>query len=166
MLLKTVEQVGGTTWMKPVRPWGPPPPIRVVPEIDRPFCLVKNHGTRSKVLNRCTRKICWIQRALGHGHVAGLSDEAGELFVSDRVAIDPEAANSYFMDGTLLNVKLFRTHAKRPARNPYHVRVLGVGQITFVPFVATSRAHSPTNKEYRTDSGSIAARSLTNSSPV
>src|SRR4051812_8754604 len=44
------------------------------------------------------------------------------MFVSDRVAIDPEAVNSYFMNGTLFNVELFRTHVKRSAGNPDHVR--------------------------------------------
>src|SRR6516165_1513259 len=123
MLLKVVEQIGGATGVKPVCPRGPPPPIRVVAQIHRSLCPMKNHGTRNKVLSRGTWKIRWIERALGHGRVASLSNEAGELFVSDRVAIDPEAANSYFMDRTLLHVKLFRTHAKRSARNPVHVRM-------------------------------------------
>jgi hypothetical protein len=109
---------------------GPRPPIRVVTQIDRAFCPVKNHGARNEVFNRGARKIRWIERALGHGQVAGLSDEAGELFVSDRIAIDPEAVNSYFMDGTLFNVELFRTHAKRPARNPDHVRVPRIARTT------------------------------------
>src|SRR5260370_34953496 len=103
--------------MTPARRWGPPPPVRVVAQIYRAFRPVKNHGTRNEVFNRGARKIRWIERALGHGQVAGLGDEAGELFLGNRVAIDPEATNSYFMDGTLFNVDLFRTHAKRPARN-------------------------------------------------
>lgn len=54
-------------------------------------------------------------------HLAGLNDESGELFVGDGVKTDPEAGNSYFMDGTFFNIKFFRTHAKRPAPNPDHV---------------------------------------------
>src|SRR6516162_9100481 len=127
MLLKPFEPVGPTTWMTPVRSRGPRPPIRVVPQIDRAFCAVKNHRTRNEVFNRGARKIRWIERALGHGQVAGLSDEAGELFVGDGAGIDPEAAHSYFMDGTFFNVELFRTHAKRPARNPDHARMLRIG---------------------------------------
>src|SRR6516225_10160638 len=123
MLLNAFEQIGWTMWMKPARPRSPLPPIRVVAQINRAFCLVKNHGARNEIFNRGTRKIRWIERALGHGQVAGLSDEASELFVGDGAGIDPEAAHSYFMDGTFFNVELFRTHAKRPARNPDHARM-------------------------------------------
>jgi hypothetical protein len=88
------------------------------------------------------KKIRWIERALGHGQVARLSDEAGELLVSHLVAIDPEAVNSYFMDGALFNVELFRTHAKRPARNPDLVRVRRLTRTTGgVPFAVTSQVH-------------------------
>src|ERR1700758_3438256 len=131
MLLKAFTQVGWTTWMKPTRPWGPRPPIRVVAQIDRAFCLVKNHGARNEVFNRGARKIRWIERALGHGQVASLSKEACELFVGDRVAIDPEAVNSYFMHGTLFRVELFRTHAKRPAGNPDKVRLPRIARMTY-----------------------------------
>ena len=117
--------------MTPTRPWGPRPPIRVVAQIYLAFRPGKNHGARNEVFNRGARKIRWIERALGHSQVAGLSDEAGELFVGDRVTIDPEAVNSYFMDGTLFNVELVRTHAKRPARNPDHVRVPRIARTTY-----------------------------------
>jgi hypothetical protein len=66
----------------------------------------ENHGARNQVFNRCTGKIRWVQRALGHGLVSGFSNEAGELFVGHRLAIDPEAGNSYFMDRTLLSMEL------------------------------------------------------------
>src|SRR6516162_897014 len=131
MLLKAFKQVGWTTWMMPARPRGPRPPVRVVAQIDRAFCSVKNHGARNEIFNRGARKIRWIKLALRHGPVAGLSDEADELFVGDREAIDPEAANSYLMDGTLFNVELFRTHAKRTARNPDHVLVPRTGRTTY-----------------------------------
>jgi hypothetical protein len=100
-------------------------------QIYRAFRPGKNHGARNEVFNRGARKIRWIERALGHGQVAGLGDEAGELFVRNCVAIDPEAVNSYFMDGTLFNVELVRTHAKRPARNPDHVRVPRIAGTTY-----------------------------------
>src|SRR5260370_42274191 len=150
MLLKAFEQVGWTIGMKPTRPWDPRPPIRVVAQIDRAFCLVKNHRARNEVFNRGARKIRWIERALGHGQVAGLGDEAGELFVGDRVAIDPEAANSYFMDGTLFDVELVRTHAKRPARNPDHVRVPRIAGTTYRgPSINHRRPLSITNRFQR-----------------
>src|SRR5262245_11689539 len=155
MLLKAFEQFGWTMWMKPARPWGPRPPIRVVAQIDRAFSLPKNHGARNEVFNRGARKIRWIERALGHGQVAGLSDEAGELFVGDRVTIDPKAVNSYFMDGMLFNVELFRTHAKRPTRNPDHVRVPRIAGTTYRgPQVDHRRPRilkCIANTEYRTD---------------
>jgi hypothetical protein len=60
---------------------------------------------REPDFQRARQKIRRIQRALGYGLVPGVSNESGELFVGDRVTVDPEAADSYFMDGTFLRVE-------------------------------------------------------------
>src|SRR5208282_6531501 len=107
MLLKRFESLGRTMRVTPIRPRGPPPPIRVIAQIHRAFCLLKNHRAGNEVLDGGARKIGGIERALRERHVPGLSHEASELFVGDRVAIDPEAGNSYFMDGTFFDVEFF-----------------------------------------------------------
>src|ERR1700758_5349188 len=57
MLLNRFESGGRTMRVTPIRPRGPPPPIRVIAQIHRTFCLMKNHGARNEVFNRGARPI-------------------------------------------------------------------------------------------------------------
>src|SRR5207247_2221252 len=59
--------------------------------------------------------------ALGDSDIAGLRDKTRELFVGHGVPIHPEAGDGDLVDGSLLRIKLFRSHAERPALDPGHV---------------------------------------------
>src|SRR3954469_15337422 len=122
VLPELIDRRPRTTWVAPVRPWSPGPPLTAIGWVNRPRGLEKDQAPGNKILAWRARIERWIRRPLGDRDVACRRDEARELAVGDRMSVDPDLVDVHFAHRSLFGIKVIRTHAKRAARNPDHSR--------------------------------------------
>ena len=69
--------------------------------------------------------VAWIDRTFDECHVARCIDEALELAIRHRVAINPESADTHPVSGCFLRVVAVRSHQKGPAGDQSHALDVG-----------------------------------------
>ena len=79
-----------------------------------------------------TREVGCVRRALGHGDVTRVGDEASELLVGDGVHVDPQVLDCDGADGPFLGVEVGAAH-KEPT----------TGDATAIPAWVTESLDTP-----------------------
>ena len=105
----------------PGRPRRPGPPLAQVPQVDGSRGRGEDHRPGDQVLRRRTGEVRRVERAFGHGDVAGRRDERRVLGVRHGGARDQEVPH---LDGArrrLLGVVRVGPHPERAGRDPHEV---------------------------------------------
>ena len=111
--------------MAPIRTGNVEPPIVMVTQIDLMDRLAENDGGGNEQFRLGAGIFQRVRRTLGERHIVRGLHEAGELFIGDRVAVDPEAVNADVMRRSFFGIVAVRAHRERAVRDPGHVGEVG-----------------------------------------
>lgn len=74
------------------------PPIAHVPQINRAFGHIEDHGSGHQQKRVCAGEIRWVQRPFRNRHISSFRNKLRKLCVGDRVPINPKSIDSGFAD--------------------------------------------------------------------
>ena len=130
MVFTSLDRAVWTFRMTPRSAGHPYPPLGHVAQVDRAGGWSERQRSRHEHFLRRFRGAGWhlffhflpVDGPLGHGFVAGGSNELGEVGVADRVGIDPEGSHFHVVRRLLVGVSIvrIRTHGELTPRDEDH----------------------------------------------